>query len=401
MEEIDKAYKYYKFFKGKTKELEIARDKIAILLDERSKQMGLQAFLFGTINHDFKRYLTTVMAQIEALSRNVDESVKRCLEHIKVSVANALKTINIIDNIEKINIIAIPIHHFLEEYRDNAEYLPLIQESRKNIKITYDIAAAEKVFFDPSYLKRVMNNLISNAIKYSLYGAEIHLSARVVRERIPPIVEIAVSDQGVGIDKDDLSENIFKTRWRSESVEVSSIDGTGVGLSFVKYIVNKCNGEIKAESRPGRANKAGAQFVTTFILSLPVCTPQQIKTAKNLLKRRRRVLVIGERGNDNLYLNRDLQYVVEDLEQGLGIKDFENQKDAAEAIAGISDYGIVVCTGTPENNESILKAAKEAETVAVCLDAENGKVYVVSEENKECVPAASFLMAVSNLIKLD
>ncbi len=383
----------------KAREIAKALSKIETLLDEQCKQVSLQTFLFGTINHDFKHALTVITSQLDSIIANLDETQRKSLERVKISVHNTLDLIEMIDDMEKVDVHPVSIHRFFEEYHHDAKLLLSGKNGKNDVKLSWNLDAVEEVFFDSSHLRRVMNNLVTNAFKYSPDGGEIHIASRFADDRIPSVVEITVSDQGIGIDKEDLAENLFKTRWRSGSAQASTIDGTGIGLSFVKYIINKCGGEINVESRPGRTNEAGTPFVTSFILFLPVSTSEKIAKIERF-KRRRRVLVIGEKGGDNLFVNRDLQYLIEDLESGLGAINCESQKDMTKAAAAISEYDIVVCIGAPEENEPIIQA-KGTRPVVVCLDTDQASIHVISEEKKQSVPAESFPMVVSQLIKLD
>ncbi len=377
----------------KTKELKRALFDV----EKRCKQVELQSFLFGAINHDFKRALIAVMAQTESLSKNAAENAKPSLLRINHSISDALELVNVIDKLEKTHNEEIPVHHFLEEYRKKGEYLSLIKKKKNDVQVTWDLAAEERIFFDSMQFQRVMNNLVSNAIKYNSIGGEVHIASEVVADSVSRTLEITVSDQGLGINREDLAENIFRSHWRSCLAKASAIDGTGMGLSFVKYLMDKCGGSIKVESRPGRTNKAGVPFVTTFILSFKAFSSQLVKETENALEKSRRVLVIAERDPGNQY-DKGIQHLLEDLEEGLGAKYFEYMADSKEAMRHISDYGIVVFRGAPEMNKPVVLAAKEAHSTAVCLNDEKGEVHVITKEKDWHVPTESFLMVVSDLI---
>jgi signal transduction histidine kinase len=108
---------------------------------------------------------------------------------------------------------------------------------------------------DIGRLSQVMNNLISNAIKYSPRGGTILIKAWQDGSEI----HITVSDQGIGIDKEDL-ESIFKPFHRSKLTK-STIPGIGLGLSTSRRIVAAHGGKLWAESIPGKGS--------TFHVTLP------------------------------------------------------------------------------------------------------------------------------------
>lgn len=114
---------------------------------------------------------------------------------------------------------------------------------------------------DRGRISQVLNNLISNALKYSPSGVTVTVAARSVSGRI----EITVSDEGIGIASEDL-ENIFKPFHRS-SVTRNTIPGIGLGLSASRRILEAHGGTLTVRSDPGRGS--------TFCISLPIQPAEQ------------------------------------------------------------------------------------------------------------------------------
>jgi two-component system, OmpR family, phosphate regulon sensor histidine kinase PhoR len=114
------------------------------------------------------------------------------------------------------------------------------------------------VFADPLKLGQVLDNLVSNALKYTPRGALIDLG---VRRHSPDTVEVFVRDNGPGIPPEDLP-HIFERFYRVEKGRGRDKGGTGLGLSIVKHIVQLHGGKVWAESEVG----AG----TTIFFSLPL-----------------------------------------------------------------------------------------------------------------------------------
>jgi PAS domain S-box-containing protein len=128
----------------------------------------------------------------------------------------------------------------------------------KNIIIDYSKAAHSDVFADPEMLKTVMRNLISNAIKFTLIGGAIRISACEDQLNIT----ISVSDNGIGISPDNLTKlfdisEVFTTKGTSEET------GSGLGLLLCKEFVEKHGGKIWVESEVGK----GSDFKFTLPLS--------------------------------------------------------------------------------------------------------------------------------------
>ena len=110
---------------------------------------------------------------------------------------------------------------------------------------------------DSDEMEIILNNMLSNAVKYNKAGGKVYLDATVVREHLV----ITVRDTGIGIEEEDISR-LFDDFMRVKSPETKHISGSGLGLSIVKRIVTLYNGEITVESRLGEG--------TTFTITIPV-----------------------------------------------------------------------------------------------------------------------------------
>lgn len=109
---------------------------------------------------------------------------------------------------------------------------------------------------DPGRLEQVLDNLVSNAIKYSPRGGEVRIAASVS----PADITITVSDEGVGIALEEQAR-IFDRFYRVESPETRAVSGTGLGLFLTRTIVRAHGGRIWVESSPGQG--------ATFYVVLP------------------------------------------------------------------------------------------------------------------------------------
>jgi two-component system sensor histidine kinase/response regulator len=129
---------------------------------------------------------------------------------------------------------------------------------QKNIELTYMPPPQEvTVRIDESYMTRVIDNLVSNAIKYTPAGG--HVRVRVLWNSDTAAIE--VSDTGWGIPKTDLP-HIFDAFYRVRHNELENVEGSGLGLSIVKTIVEQHGGRVEVESQPGQGS--------TFRVFLPL-----------------------------------------------------------------------------------------------------------------------------------
>ncbi|WP_144797665.1 cell wall metabolism sensor histidine kinase WalK [Microbacterium paludicola] len=109
---------------------------------------------------------------------------------------------------------------------------------------------------DAQILIEAVGNLIANAIAYSPAGSRVGAGVKIDGET----VEIAISDQGIGIDEAD-RERIFERFYRADDARSRRTGGTGLGLSIVKHATQRHGGEVRLWSRPGRGS--------TFTIVLP------------------------------------------------------------------------------------------------------------------------------------
>src|SRR5690606_9806391 len=109
---------------------------------------------------------------------------------------------------------------------------------------------------DAQVLVEAVGNLIANAIVYSPRGSRVGIGIRIEDD----VVEIAVTDQGIGISEAD-RERIFERFYRADDARSRRTGGTGLGLSIVKHATQRHGGEVRVWSRPGRGS--------TFTMRLP------------------------------------------------------------------------------------------------------------------------------------
>jgi PAS domain S-box-containing protein len=127
-------------------------------------------------------------------------------------------------------------------------------------KLTCTLSAPKmslKITSDPVLLELVLQNLVTNAVKYSPEGTAV----RVFLEKQRSHIRISVTDSGMGIPSEEQS-HIFQKFFRAKNVRTTDTDGTGLGLYLAKSIVQNLGGRISFTSRPGKG--------TTFTVTLPL-----------------------------------------------------------------------------------------------------------------------------------
>jgi signal transduction histidine kinase len=132
---------------------------------------------------------------------------------------------------------------------------------KKNILLVNQIDSNTLVYADTNMIQSVVQNLVSNAIKFTNAGGQITLSSQIKES----LIEVAVSDTGVGMKEDDL-EKIFRIDAHHTTLGTAQEKGTGLGLLLCKDLIEKHGGAIWVESTYGKG--------TTFRFTLPVYTEQ-------------------------------------------------------------------------------------------------------------------------------
>lgn len=128
-----------------------------------------------------------------------------------------------------------------------------------------------RVVIDPELFRIVVQNLISNAVKYT----EVEGTVSVSITKVDDHVVLAVSDTGIGIPQSEQSK-VFSKLFRAENAVAAGIEGTGLGLYVARWIVDHCGGRIRFESEEG----AGS----TFYVTLPVHDGKPKKGSKRLVQ---------------------------------------------------------------------------------------------------------------------
>jgi signal transduction histidine kinase len=147
------------------------------------------------------------------------------------------------------------------------DVVPIIEESivavrplarMKGININLNVADdGSWVWGEATGLQQVFINLINNSVKYSPESSKI--TVNIYQES--PWIRIEISDQGMGIPKEDIP-HLFERFFRARNVSIAEIPGSGLGLYLVKSIVNELDGEISVESK--------SEYGTTFIVKLKI-----------------------------------------------------------------------------------------------------------------------------------
>lgn len=223
------------------------------------KQMSaVRENFFTNITHEFRTPLMVILGLSHELQDNDAESVREKAKTIERQGKGLNVLINQLLDISKIkSSVGNPDWHngnvttyvamILETYRDYAR--------SQQIDLAFFAKDEVRMDFVPDYVQKVMNNLLSNALKFTPENGRV--SVTLWREEKQ--LKIEVADTGMGMN-DEIKLHIFEPFYQAESD--SRNIGTGVGLALVKQIIEAVKGEIRVESTVGKG--------TTFHVSIPI-----------------------------------------------------------------------------------------------------------------------------------
>lgn len=226
------------------------------------KAMKSQEEVFANISHELKTPLNVIFATAQLLNMysnngSLDERKNSIIRYINSIKQNSYRLSRLINNIVDLSKIEAGFFKLNLSNNNIVEVVEEIVMSVTNyteingINIIFDTDTEEKIIAcDPQMIERIVLNLISNAIKFSEVGDEIFVDIKDKDEYI----EISVKDNGIGIEANDL--NMIFDRFKQVDKSLSrNAEGTGIGLSLVKSIVELHGGSIYVESKLGEGSK--------------------------------------------------------------------------------------------------------------------------------------------------
>ncbi|HTI58170.1 PAS domain S-box protein [Mucilaginibacter sp.] len=234
----------------------IARDITERKLDETRKNDFI-----GMASHELKTPLTSLSAMIQVagmrLEGNPDTFLSGAMDRANTQVKKMTRMINGFLNISRLE--AGKLHIEKDLFDLNALLQEIFEETKLIVNthtVTLQQAGIANVYADRDKIDSVISNLITNAVKYSPKGKSIKIGSEIRGDK----VVVWVNDEGIGIKPKDLKQ-IFDRYHRVESDDTRHISGFGIGLYLSAEIIGRHDGEIWAESEPGKGS--------SFYFSLP------------------------------------------------------------------------------------------------------------------------------------
>ena len=212
--------------------------------------------LLSNISHDLKTPITAIKGYVEGIRDGVADTPEKMDKYIRTIYNKATDMDKLIDELFLFSKLDSNSMNYsfaklnLKDYfEDCVDDISLDLESR-GISLAYYNHVPEDtiIIADPEQLKRVINNIVGNSVKYMESGRHGHIGIFIKDE--PEFVQIEIQDNGKGIAKKELP-HIFERCYRTDASRNSSKGGSGLGLSIAKKIIEEHGGKIWANSVEG------------------------------------------------------------------------------------------------------------------------------------------------------
>lgn len=236
---------------------------------ERFQELDeLKTRFFSNISHEFRTPLTLILGPLETLKGKIRDAASR--KSIDMILGQAKSILNLVNELLDLSKLDSGQLKLKVSEQDPTQLIRTLVYSfsstaeQRNIKVEFqDNSKKDLLFFDHDALVKIINNLMSNAIKYTADGGRVmvELSDTVKSDlRAEDELKIEVRDSGIGISSEHM-DKIFDRFYQAESGYTRKYEGTGVGLALARELVLLHSGSIEVENND--------DVGTTFIVRLP------------------------------------------------------------------------------------------------------------------------------------
>jgi len=235
-------------------------------LFNQKKLSEIKSDFINNMTHELKTPLATISLAIDALTNEkvihdadkvkyYSSMIKEENKRMNKQVEKILQAAKIERQEIKLNLQHLDVHDIIHKVTDNL--ILQIQEKRGTLSLKLN-APRHRVEADEVHFSNIIFNLIDNAIKYSKENLHIDIETQMSG---PNYMAIKVKDNGIGMGKETQSR-IFEKFYRAHTGNIHNVKGFGLGLSYVKAMVEAHGGKIKVESTLGKGS--------TFTITLPL-----------------------------------------------------------------------------------------------------------------------------------
>ena len=224
---------------------------------QQKKLSEIKNDFINNISHEFKTPIATINLALDAISSSTKSLNDKSMSYLGMIREENSRMLSQVENILRISQLEkssnpftmeeIDIHEVIE---DAIEHVKLIVESKKG-SIDLSLKALDSnISGNSNHLENIIINILDNAVKYSKENPKIVVSSTNINKDI----RLCFEDNGIGMDK-NTQKLIFEKFYREQNGDIHNIKGHGLGLSYVKKIIDFHNGKILLESKKGTGTK--------------------------------------------------------------------------------------------------------------------------------------------------
>jgi two-component system sensor histidine kinase SenX3 len=253
----------------------LGADHVLLLVEDISQARLVEEVrrdFLANVSHELKTPVGGISLLAEALIDAADdpEAVQRFATRIGIEsrrLTNLVKEIVELSRLQGTDVVTDPALVDVGKCAEDAVERNHLVAEESGIDVAIHTEPDCQVWGDGELVTTAIANLIGNAISYSDSGTRVGVSTR---RRDGGLVEVAVTDQGLGISPDE-QKRIFERFYRVDAARSRATGGTGLGLAIVKHVVENHGGAVTVWSQVGRGS--------TFTISLPAAPPDRAKSA--------------------------------------------------------------------------------------------------------------------------
>ena len=226
-------------------------------------ESAVKSKVMAAVSHEMRNPLNSILGftglVLNATNESLTEKQRKHLGHVRTSATTMLTLVNNYLDLARLRDGSVAVQY------ETAKLEPLVAEvansiepiaANRRVGIRASVSPEAQVRLDPTKIKQILTNLVSNAVKFTPEGGRVVIRARVDQDTY----RLVVSDSGISIPKAQAAL-VFTEFSKIDAGPLAANKGTGLGLALTKAFVNTMGGSIRFYSRPGRG--------TTFVVILP------------------------------------------------------------------------------------------------------------------------------------
>lgn len=247
------------------------KELLKIALEQAKSAIAVKNTFLSNMSHDIRTPMNAIIGFAALAKHSIDDQEKlmQCLDQIESSGTHLMNLLHDILEISRIESGTVSVEHEACSLRDILEsverkVLPWAKEKEISVTFDYSDIRHDGIYSDPQKLSQILLRLASNAVKYTENHGNISI---IITEQTSledyAIFQFVVEDNGIGIDEHFLS-HIYEPFERQKNTTLSKVQGTGLGLTITKNLVEMMGGTIQISSSLGK----GSRFLVTLSLSI-------------------------------------------------------------------------------------------------------------------------------------